>query len=215
MKAVIFDLDGTLLDSLADIAESINLMLDARGFPRCEVEAFRRMVGDGMERLVERALPPEQRTAEMIKNCTEEYRHFYDKHWAVETKPYEGIESVLDALRASGRKIGVISNKPHRFTVPMCDHFFGENRFDAVLGQRAEVPRKPAADAGLEMAAAFGLKPGECAYVGDSGVDMEFARAAGMKAIGVRWGFRTEEELVQAGAAVLIGHPEELLQHVH
>ena len=211
-KAIIFDLDGTLIDSLEDIAESINLMLDARGLPRCEVEAFRRMVGDGMERLVERALPEGQRSAEMIRVCTEEYRKFYDSHWAVKTRPYDGIETLLDDLRAQGLKLGVISNKPHRFTVPMCAHFFGEGRFDIVFGQRPEVPRKPAPDAGLEVAMILGITPAECAYVGDSGVDMEFARSAGMTPIGVRWGFRTEEELLAAGARCLVDQPGDIFR---
>lgn len=211
LKAFIFDLDGTLLDSLADIAESINRMLAARGYPECEREVFRQMVGDGMEKLVERALPAEARSAEMIRICTEEYRALYDTLWNRETRPYPGIEPLLDELRAGGVKLGVISNKAHRFTVPMCEHFFGADRFDMVLGAREEVPRKPAPDAGLEMAAAFGLSPAECAYVGDSGIDMAFAKACGMRAIGVKWGFRDEAELREHGADVLVAEAGELV----
>ncbi|MBE7498141.1 MAG: HAD family hydrolase [Verrucomicrobiaceae bacterium] len=210
-KAFIFDLDGTLIDSLADIAESINRMLDARGFPRCEVDVFKQMVGDGMEKLVERALPEDRRAdSALIHACVEEYRAHYDTLWNTQTRPYEGIPELLKALKARGLKLGVISNKAHRFTVPMTEHFFGPACFDAILGQRAEVPRKPAPDGAHEMAALLGLKTSEMAYVGDSGIDMAFAKNSGMRAVGVRWGFRGERELIEHGADLLVSHPCEL-----
>ena len=211
MKALIFDLDGTLIDSLADIAESINRMLDGRGYPRCAPESFKEMVGDGMEKLVERALPETERSAELITVCTEEYRTHYDRLWNAETTPYAGIDTLLDTLRTRGLKLGVISNKAHRFTVPMTEHFFGQGRFDAILGQRDSVPRKPAPDAAREMIAQFGLNPAQCAYVGDSGIDMKFALAAGMTGIGVLWGFRSEQELRESGAHHLVSSPEQIL----
>jgi len=210
LKAYIFDLDGTLIDSLADIAESINGMLDARGYPRCETEIFKQMVGDGMEKLVERALPEGVRSEELIKVCVEEYRTRYDTLWNAQTQPYEGIVEMLAALKARGVRLGVISNKAHRFTVPMTEHFFGTGVFDHILGQRAEVPRKPAADGAHEMAVFLGLRTDEMAYVGDSGIDMQFAKASGMRAVGVRWGFRGEAELIECGADVLISSPAEL-----
>jgi phosphoglycolate phosphatase len=209
-KAYIFDLDGTLIDSLADIAESINRMLDARGYPRCEVEVFRQMVGDGMEKLVERALPAHARTRELILTCVEEYRAHYDTLWNQQTRPYDGIVEMLADLKARGVSLGVISNKAHRFTVPMTEHFFGRDVFDHILGQRAEVPRKPAPDGAHEMAAFLRLKTTEMAYVGDSGIDMAFAKNSGMRAIGVRWGFRGEQELIEHGADLLVSHPCEL-----
>ena len=210
LKAFIFDLDGTLIDSLADIAESINRMLEARGYPRCEKEVFKQMVGDGMEKLVERALPVAVRSEELIKVCTEEYRAQYDLLWQAQTQPYEGIVAMLTELRSRGLKLGVISNKAHRFTVPMTEHFFGAGVFDHILGQRAEVPRKPDAAGAHEMAAFLGLPTHEMAYVGDSGIDMQFAKNSGMRAVGVRWGFRSEAELLECGADVLISHPAEL-----
>lgn len=210
LKAFIFDLDGTLIDSLADIAESINRMLDARGYPRCEQEVFKQMVGDGMEKLVERALPEGVRSQELIKICVEEYRAHYDMLWNAQTQPYPGIVEMLAELKARGLKLGVISNKAHRFTVPMTEHFFGKTCFDHILGQRAEVPRKPAPDGAHEMASLLGLKTDEMAYVGDSGIDMEFAKNSGMRAIGVRWGFRSEAELIECGADLLISSAAEL-----
>ncbi len=210
LKVFIFDLDGTLIDSLADIAESINRMLDARGYPRCEQEVFKQMVGDGMEKLVERALPVAVRSEELIKVCVEEYRAHYDVLWHAQTRPYPGIVEMLAELKTRGLKLGVISNKAHRFTVPMTEHFFGPDTFDHILGQRAEVPRKPAPDGAHEMADLLGLKTDEMAYVGDSGIDMEFAKNSGMRAVGVRWGFRSEEELRTCGADLLISSAEDL-----
>jgi phosphoglycolate phosphatase len=210
-KAYIFDLDGTLIDSLADIAESINRMLDGRGYPRCAAGDFTQMIGDGMEKLVERALPEQARTESLILTCVEEYRAHYDQLWQDQTRPYAGIVEMLAALKARGVKLGVISNKAHRFTVPMTEHFFGPAVFDHILGQRAEVPRKPDAAGAHEMAAALGLATADLAYVGDSGIDMAFAKNAGMLGIGVSWGFRSVEELREHGADLIVNHPAELL----
>lgn len=210
-EAYIFDLDGTLIDSLADIAESINRMLDDRGYPRCRPEDFKQMVGDGMEKLVERALPEAVREESLILICVEEYRAHYDQLWQEQTRPYEGILEMLAALKARGVKLGVISNKAHRFTVPMTEHFFGRTVFDHILGQRAEVPRKPAPDGAHEMASVLGVEVTKCAYVGDSGIDMAFAKNAGMLGIGVSWGFRSVAELREHGADLIVDSPSELL----
>jgi phosphoglycolate phosphatase len=210
-EAYIFDLDGTLIDSLADIAESINRMLDDRGYPRCRPEDFKQMVGDGMEKLVERALPEAVREESLILICVEEYRSHYDQLWQEQTRPYEGILEMLAALKARGVKLGVISNKAHRFTVPMTEHFFGRTVFDHILGQRAEVPRKPAPDGAHEMASVLGVEVTKCAYVGDSGIDMAFAKNAGMLGIGVSWGFRSVAELREHGADLIVDSPSELL----
>jgi phosphoglycolate phosphatase len=210
-QAYIFDLDGTLIDSLADIAESINRMLDDRGYPRCKPGDFKQMVGDGMEKLVERALPESVREEKLILTCVEEYRAHYDTLWNAQTRPYEGIDEMLAALKARGVKLGVISNKAHRFTVPMTEHFFGREIFDHILGQRAEVPRKPDAAGAHELAAVLGVDVTACAYVGDSGIDMAFAQNAGMLGIGVSWGFRSVDELRENGAQRIVDDPRELL----
>lgn len=210
IQAYLFDLDGTLIDSLADIAKSVNRMLEARGHPRRDLELFRKMVGDGMDKLVERALPNHARDAETIKAGVAEYRSNYESQWQESTRPYEGVIELLQCLKNRGLKLGVISNKAHRFTVPMTEYFFGKSLFDVILGARPEIPNKPAPNAAHEVAAIWGISTSSIAYVGDSGIDMDFARNSGMWAIGVCWGFRGEKELRDHGADLLITHPSEL-----
>ncbi len=211
LKALLFDLDGTLLDSLADIAAAMNRMLAERGLPACDTDEIRRMVGDGMRQLVVRALPENRRDEATVDACLAAYRSHYETLWKTATRPYEGIPELLAALRRQGIRLGVISNKAHRFTVPMTEHFFGSDGFAVVLGQRDEVPRKPDPAAALEAAALLGVTPAECAYVGDSGIDMEFATNSGMIGIGVTWGLRDAAELRDAGATHLVDAPAQVL----
>ena len=211
LKALLFDLDGTLLDSLADIAAAMNRMLAERGLPACDTDEIRRMVGDGMRQLVVRALPEDRHDDATVDACLAAYRAHYDTLWQTATRPYEGIPELLDGLRRLGFKLGVISNKAHRFTVPMTEHFFGASGFDMVLGQRDDVPRKPDPAAALEAAKRLGVSTEECAYVGDSGIDMEFAANSGMTGIGVTWGLRDAVELLAAGADHLVHAPAEVL----
>ncbi len=211
LKALLFDLDGTLLDSLADIAAAMNRMLAERGLPACDTDEIRRMVGDGMRQLVVRALPEDQHDEATVDACLAAYRGHYETLWQTATRPYEGIPELLDELRRRGFKLGVISNKAHRFTVPMTEHFFGSDGFAVVLGQRDEVPRKPDPAGALEAAALLGVTPAECAYVGDSGIDMEFAANSGMTGIGVTWGLRDAAELRAAGATHLVDTPAQVL----
>lgn len=212
LKALLFDLDGTLLDSLADIAAAMNRMLTERGLPVCNTGDIRQMVGDGMRQLVVRALPGNRRDEATVDACLAAYRAHYDTLWKTATRPYNGIPELLDSLRQQGFKLGVISNKAHRFTVPMTEHFFGSDRFAVVLGQRDEVPRKPNPAAALEAATLLGVSPAECAYVGDSGIDMEFATNSGMTGIGVTWGLRDAAELRAAGATHLVDTPAQVLR---
>ena len=212
MKAFIFDLDGTLIDSLDDLADAVNLMLAQHGYPQQPREVFPQYIGDGVMKLVERALPESARNAENIKTCTADYQMHYGNTWNQKTKPYDGMMATLDELRARGMKLAVLSNKPHKFTLLCCAHFFPEGTFDMVLGQRASVPRKPDPAGALEIAETLGFPVTESCYIGDSGIDMETATRAGMLAVGVRWGFRDEEELRANGAQVLVSSPHELLE---
>ena len=211
LQAVILDLDGTLIDSLADLAEAVNRMLDEHGHPRRPLEVFPRYIGEGMRHLVRRALPEDCRADDYVDRCVADYMRHYEQLWHDQTHAYAGMPETLRELRRRGLKLGVLSNKPHHFTALCCDHFFPPGTFDVVLGQRDGVPRKPDPAAGLEIAALFSLEPRRCAYVGDSGIDMQFGIAAGMRRVGVLWGFRGEDELRENGAEVLLGAPRELL----
>ncbi len=214
LQAIIFDLDGTLIDSLADLAEAINRMLDDRGYPRRDPGLFNAFVGDGVRQLVLRALPDEVKDEPTVDACVAEYQRHYEDLWHDKTLPYPGIVKMIATLRGRGLKVAVISNKPHHFTVLCCDHFFGATTFDGVLGQRDHVPRKPDPAGALELAEALGVDIHRCAYVGDSGVDMKFGVNSGMRRIGVRWGFRSEQELSDNGAEVMVSTAEDIVKLV-
>jgi len=210
LQAVIFDLDGTLIDSLADLAESVNRMLEERGHRRRPLEVFPKYIGEGMRHLVRRALPEDRREDGYVDACVADYMRHYEQGWHRETTVYEGMMEALGVLRARGLRLAVLSNKPHHFTALCCEHFFPGGTFDVVFGQREGVPRKPDPAAGFEIAGLLGAEPGHCAYVGDSGIDMRFGLAAGMHRVGVLWGFRGEQELRECGAEILLRHPGEL-----
>jgi len=211
MKAAFFDLDGTLIDSLADLGEAVNRMLQERGCPIHPVDAYREFIGEGARLLVQRALPPAvAQDADLVNDALAAYQAHYQDCWRDQTRPYPGVVELLAKLQVQGVHLAVISNKPHAFTQLCAEHFFPDADFVCVLGQREGVQRKPDPAAALEAAALCGLSPADCIYVGDSGVDMRFARAAGMTAIGVLWGFRDQAELVEAGATHLVRTVPEL-----
>ena len=211
MKAFIFDLDGTLIDSLADLAEAVNRMLAANGYPTAPLSVFPRYIGDGVKALVSRALPAEALEREDIDARVAEYQAHYADTWRDKTVPYPGVLETLHELQTRGANLAVLSNKPHRFTLLCTQHFFPSIAFASVLGARDGVPRKPDPAGALEIAATLGLAVAECAYIGDSGIDMETATRAGMRPIGVNWGFRSVDELRSHGAREIISHPQDLL----
>ena len=210
-QAVLFDLDGTLLDTLEDLATAANRVLAAKGLPVHTVDAFRIFVGDGLNTLVERMLPDDARTPEMIRDAAAFFREEYGKNWHECSAPYPGIAAMLDGLTAQGLRMGILSNKPDTFTQLCVRQLLPSWTFNPVLGQRSGVPKKPDPSAALEVARLLSLQPSQILYVGDSGVDMQTALSAGMPAVGVLWGFRPADELRQAGAHHLIARPEELL----
>ena len=213
LAGILFDLDGTLLDTLADLADSTNRCLASLGLPEHPVEAYRYFVGDGLANLARRTLPAKRRDPATVEALQELFNRDYHEHWADRTRPYEGVAGLLDALSARGVPMGILSNKPHAFTVDMVRHFLGAWRFAAVFGARDSHPRKPDPAAALEISAALGLDPARVLYAGDTRTDMETARNAGMFAVGVLWGFRPRAELVESGAQGLASRPEELLAY--
>ena len=211
VQAVIFDLDGTLLDTLDDIADSANRVLLARGFRPHDRDAFRWFVGDGSAILMTRALPSEQRSAEMVQTCLQDFIEDYNRNWHTLTRPYEGILPLLEALQHRRIKLSVVTNKPHRFTGVMMAHYFEACPFTVILGQQDGIPKKPDPGQALAAAEQMGVAPPECIFIGDSAVDMQTARNAGMRPVGAGWGFRPEAELRDAGALSVLHHPLALL----
>ena len=202
-QAVIFDLDGTLLDTLTDLAEAANRVLARFGYPVHTVAAYKRFVGSGGLTLMGRALPPgeAERLGETgVRPIVEAMRAEYLDHAAEATRPYPGIAELLAVLRERNIVSGVLSNKPHPATQAVVRHFFAEHPFAVVQGALPDVPLKPDPTSALAMAGTFGIAPRHILYLGDSDVDMHTARAAGMYAVGAAWGFRGADELRASGA---------------
>jgi phosphoglycolate phosphatase len=210
--AVLFDLDGTLVDSLEDLADSANTMLVRLGYPEHPVPAYRHFVGDGVAMLAERVLPPEARTPQGIAEAVEQLRAAYSENWNRRTRLYDGVAEMLEDIVASGAAIGVLSNKPHEMTQRVVAHLLTSWPWAVVLGARDGVPRKPHPAAALEAAAVLGVPPACVLYLGDTATDMATARAAGMFPVGALWGFRDERELREAGATVLASSPCEVVR---
>ncbi len=206
-KAIIFDLDGTLIDSLADIADSMNLVLKSAGFPTHPVEAYKYFIGNGMDILVERTLPENSRNPKVLKKCLAAMQKVYSQHSAAKTHPFQGIANLLNRCEAIGLKMGILSNKPDYATQATVDHFLLPEIFAAIHGARANIPKKPHPLGAELMAGQMGVEPAECILLGDMPVDMQTAEAAGMYPVGALWGMRTARELSGGGAKMLAVTP--------
>ncbi len=211
-KAVIFDLDGTLLDTLGDIASCMNDVLERLDFPMHELDKYKYFVGDGIKVLVERVIPEDKRTLETIETCLSEYREEYSKRWDEKARPYDGIPELLDELVSRNIKLAILSNKPHQITVSAVEKLLSKWHFEVIYGERTGLPKKPDPHSAFEIIDIIGVKPEEILYLGDTNVDMETANAAGMYPVGVLWGFRDADELNESGAKTLIAHPMELVR---
>jgi phosphoglycolate phosphatase len=214
VQAVVFDLDGTLLDTLDDIADAANHALASEGFPTHPPEAYRHFIGDGVFMLMRRALPPDRGDDDAIARCVALYRAAYAQGWNRKTRPYDGIPEVVDALSQRKIALAVLSNKPDEFTQLCISEYFAHRPFAIVLGHRDDLPRKPDPTSALTITRRLGLAAERCWFVGDTLTDMETARRAAMRPIGVAWGFRTRDELRSAGAEIVLERPGDLLELV-
>lgn len=206
-KAIIFDLDGTLVNSLEDIANSMNGVLQKRNLQVHETENYKTFIGNGLRNLVSTTLPEAQRDDAVIQLCLDEMLAHYSENCLVKTQLYEGIPALLDELVKRGIKLAIFSNKKDELTKKIAAQLLNKWPFEVVVGMTTEERRKPSPEVPIEIANKLGLQPGEIIFAGDSGVDMQTAVNSGMYAAGVTWGFRTAEELTKNGADVLIHYP--------
>ncbi len=213
-KAAIFDLDGTLVDTLEDLAISVNEMLASYGFPTHTIDEYRYFLGNGSKKLIERTLPKEKAQDEaFVIEAMKRYQAIYEHH-RDHTGPFKGIQEVLDKLKAMGIPMGVCTNKHQQAADEIIGGMFPKGTFTTVMGDRPGLPIKPDPTKPLMMAKEYGVKPEEVAYFGDTSVDMDTAVNAGFLPIGVLWGFRPEKELLEHGAKVILARPDELFAKV-
>jgi phosphoglycolate phosphatase len=210
-QAIIFDLDGTLLDTLADIAESVNRTLAEYQFPSHAIDAYKYFIGNGWKMLVTRALPETHRSEKLITECVAKSRKVYWDNWNRQTRLYEGIPELLDKLTERKLALAVLSNKPHDFMLRCVDWYLNKWKFKALMGQSDKFPLKPDPTSALEVAGQIGMPPSAFLFIGDSAVDIQTAKAAGMHSVGVAWGFRGPQELEEVGCRTLVDHPLEIL----
>ena len=215
--AVIFDLDGTLLDTIVDITAASNRVYEPRGLGLFTDDEMKTLVGDGAEELIRRVFAWRGKPAPsdaVVTEILDDYRRAYQACWHEHSHPYDGVPELLAALAGRSLRTAVLSNKSDIYTTRMTDALLAAHRFDIVRGARPGVPLKPDPAPALALAADLGVPPAACAFVGDTNVDMATARGAGMFAVGALWGFRTAAELLANGAHVLIESPGDLLAHL-
>ena len=210
-QAVLFDLDGTLLNTLDDIADSANRALHMHHFPTHDTDDYRLFIGDGIEMLFARAIPHRFCNEATVRTCAASFRTIYREHWHDRSRPYTGILDLLDALTERHLKLAVLSNKPHEFTGQCVTKLLPNWLFSVVLGHSNEMPPKPDPAGANRIASRLGAKPETILFLGDSGVDMRTAADSGMWPVGALWGFRSAAELQENGAKALITHPMDLL----
>lgn len=209
-KTVIFDLDGTLLDSIEDIASSMNKVLESLQLPTHKIEDYKHFVGGGVDILVENAL--NNQSKEIKDEVTKRFKIEYDGKLHSKTLPYDGIYELLDELKKLDINLAVLSNKPHEFTVSYVNHFFKNYNFKEIHGQKKDVPKKPDPKAALDIIKCLDSSCENTYFIGDTKIDMQTAKNANMTAIGVLWGFRDEKELRDFGADFIVSNPLEILK---
>ena len=209
LKAVIFDLDGTILDTLEDLKNSVNFALSKNGLPVRTIDEIRTFVGNGIRLLMERAVP-ENTDSSVVDRCFEDFKAHYKEHSADKTKPYEGIIALLDELKSKGVKLAVVSNKADFAVQTLVEKYF-QGLFDFAVGEREGIRRKPCPDSVNEAIKVLDASPDEVVYVGDSEVDVETSRNAGVKCVAVTWGFRDKCVLESLSPEYIIDKPSQLM----
>ncbi len=213
-RLVIFDLDGTLLNTLEDLADAANYVLRQHGFPEHPLDAYRYFVGDGISVLIHRILPEEHRQGVVFEHCRQAFVARYTQHMYDKTLVYDGMHDTLQSLQTKGIKMAVATNKIHEAVAPLMADFFPDVRFAAIFGQRKGIPTKPNPQIVFDILHNTGFSKMDTLYVGDTSVDVQTAHAAGLKAAGALWGYRTRLELEEVHADYIIAHPQELLKLV-
>ncbi len=208
-KTVIFDLDGTLLDSIEDIASSMNKVLESLQLPTHKIEDYKHFVGGGVDILVENALSNQSK--EIKYEVIKRFKIEYDGKLHSKTLPYDGIYELLDELKKLDINLAVLSNKPHEFTVSYVNHFFKNYNFKEIHGQKKDVPKKPDPKAAIDIVKCLDSSCEKSYFIGDTKIDMQTAKSANMTAIGVLWGFRDEKELKEHGADFIVKEPLEII----
>ncbi len=210
IKCIIFDLDGTLINTITDLGNSCNYLIDKYSFDaKWNEEDYKRFVGNGMKKLVERAFKGTLSEDELDRRLAE-YKEHYNKHYLDNTLPYNGIKEQLEILKSKGIKTAIVTNKAEESAIHIVESLFGKGTFDVIIGQRDNLPVKPAPDGVYIALEEMGFTKSDALYFGDSNVDMQTAKNSGIKAIGVTWGFRSREELEKEGADVIIDSPSEI-----
>ena len=212
IKLCIFDLDGTVLDTVTTIAYYGNYALSKHGIEPIDVEEYKYFAGNGAVNLIKRALRfRDALTDETFEKVFADYNTAYNANTSYLTAPFDGIPETLDAIKAQGIKMAILSNKPHFATCGVINSLFGEGYFDCVYGQREDVPIKPDPTAVYGIINEMNVKPEECLYIGDTGTDMKTGKNAKLYTVGVLWGFRGKDELLEGGADTIIEKPQQLL----
>lgn len=211
IQTVIFDLDGTLLDTLDDLTNSMNRVLHENQYPEHNREKYNYFVGNGGRTLVERALPESERNEQSIDKYLKRWKEIYDASSTVNTKLYPGIANMLLKLKELRISIAILSNKPHKEVLKLVSYYFDERQFVHISGQKDHIPHKPAPDGVHLILDQLKVSPESCLFVGDTPVDVKTAKASDMKSVGVSWGFRPAEELLENGADYIIDEPDQLL----
>lgn len=212
-KACIFDLDGTLTDSVESIAYSANRAMEEYGVKPNPVESYKHFAGDGADKMLERSLiAAGDKNLEVLEKVKQRYKELFEKDCMYKVEPFDGIEELLKELKNKNIKIAVLSNKPHNRAVDVVEAVFGKDYFDIIMGQSEHIERKPSPDGALIIADELGLLTNECIYIGDTNTDMITGKSANMFTVGVTWGFRNRQELEEYNADYIIDTPLQLLE---